>query len=62
MVGQDIYKALSNAQKTIRNVYADPKMTPQDKRRIIDTTYLQMIQMAQEGNRRFRQRQPAMAQ
>ena len=48
---EPIHKALTNAQRTIELIYANPKMTPEDKRRMIDTIYYQMADMAGEGNK-----------
>lgn len=52
--GQAIYKNISNQQKYIRNVYLDQNMSPEEKRRVIDDTYLSMIEQAREGIKLFR--------
>jgi hypothetical protein len=49
-----IQKALGAQAKAVRNVYRDPKMTPDEKRQYIDMAYLQMIKIAQVGNELFK--------
>ncbi len=46
-----IKTALTTAHKIVDAVYENPKMTPEEKRRIIDQTYLNMTTMAQAGNK-----------
>jgi hypothetical protein len=46
-----IKTALTNAHKIVDAVYENPKMTPEEKRRIIDQTYLNMSVMARAGNK-----------
>jgi len=48
---QGIRTALSNAHNTIDLVYRNPDMTPDEKRELIDQIYMQMIAMAQNGNK-----------
>lgn len=45
-----IRKALSAAMKTVRLVYRNPTMRPDEKRQLIDAMYSQMIGMATLGN------------
>lgn len=45
-----IKTALTNAHKIVDAVYENPKMAPEEKRRIIDQTYINMSVMAREGN------------
>lgn len=52
--GEEIYKAMNNQQKFIRSIYINPTMDPTEKRRLIDQTYLQMIELAKSGNQLFR--------
>ena len=47
---EGIRTALSNSMKLIRLVYKNPEITSDEKRQIIDSSYYQMIQMAQLGN------------
>lgn len=42
-------RSLSNASAAIRRVYQDPTMTPNEKRQLIDETYVQMIFIAKDG-------------
>jgi hypothetical protein len=44
-------EALGVQAKIIRNTMSDPNMTPTDKRQLIDSTYLQMINSAREANK-----------
>jgi len=46
-----IHKALTNSQRTIELIYANPEILPDEKRKLIDTVYLQMRDMASEGNK-----------
>ncbi len=48
---QGIRTALSNAHNTVDLVYRNPEMTPDEKRELIDQIYMQMIAMAQNGNK-----------
>lgn len=48
---QGIKTALSNAHNTIDLIYRNPDMTPDEKRELIDQIYMQMIAMAQNGNK-----------
>ena len=50
-----IHKSLGAQNKLIRNIYQDGSMTPDDKRKLIDETYLRMIETAKRGNDIFRQ-------
>jgi Large polyvalent protein associated domain 38/ParB-like nuclease domain len=50
---EGIHKALGVQFKAIRNIYADLKMPPRDKRQIIDSIYLHMIELAKRGNANF---------
>ena len=52
--GQKIYERISKQQKYVRDVYLDPKMSPEEKRRAIDDTYFSMIEDAREGIKLFR--------
>jgi hypothetical protein len=45
---------ISLQHKKIRDTYENPKLTPEQKRELLDTTYLQMIKIAQRGNDIFR--------
>lgn len=51
---ENMHKAMSNQFKFIRGVYLDKKMTPSEKRQIIDATYLQVIEIAKRGNELFK--------
>lgn len=48
---EKIKKAVSQAGKYVRLVYANPNLDPGEKRRIIDRTLIQMAIMAEDGNR-----------
>jgi hypothetical protein len=45
-----VHKALGNMRNVIDLVYRNPSMTGDEKRQLIDTIYLQMIQVAKQGN------------
>jgi hypothetical protein len=45
-----VHKALGNMRNVIDLVYRNPSMTGDEKRQLIDTIYLQMIQIAKQGN------------
>ena len=45
-----IEKALQRSQQLIDFAYANPTMTSEDKRQLIDKTYLLMIEIAKKGN------------
>ncbi len=47
---ESIHKALGQATHVIQFVQANPQITPDEKRQIIDATYGQMIYMARTGN------------
>jgi len=49
-----VHKALGQQMKFARDVAFNRTMTPADKRRLIDTTYLQAIDLAKTGNDIFR--------
>ncbi len=53
---EKIKTALGNAQRAVELVYANPKITPEEKRRLIDAIYLQMIEIAKAGNKLMEQR------
>ncbi|MBE0425779.1 MAG: hypothetical protein IBX72_03925 [Nitrospirae bacterium] len=45
------YKSLSNAHQLIDKVYANPELTSEEKRKLIDEIYLSMIRIARHGNK-----------
>ncbi len=47
---EGIKKGLSAQAQIIRNVNKDPTMSPDEKRQMIDGAYLQMIEIAKQGN------------
>ena len=47
------YNALGNANEFIHMVYDNPEIKADEKRRLIDNTYLDMINIAKEGNKIF---------
>lgn len=49
-----IKKALGAQLKLVRDTYRNPRMSPDEKRKFIDMSYLQMIKMAQTGNEVFK--------
>lgn len=51
----DIRTALSEHSATIRNIYKNGSMTPDDKRQLIDTLYYRMIEIAHAGNESLKQ-------
>lgn len=52
-----IAQALGAQHKAIQQIYLDPKMTPDDKKKLIEGTYYQMITEANYGNQLTRQYQ-----
>lgn len=46
-------ETITQQAQLIRLIYKNPSMTPEDKRQLIDTIYMQMIFMAQKGNEGF---------
>lgn len=46
---RDISKALGAYAQTIRGIYDDPEMSPENKRDAIDLTYVEMIDLAKEA-------------
>lgn len=56
-----IKAGLTNAQRLIQLVTKDPKMSEDDKRQLIDSTYYQMINMARMGNDTMRSIDQSMA-
>ncbi|MEO2054693.1 MAG: LPD38 domain-containing protein [Nitrospira sp.] len=46
---RDISKALGAYSQSIRGIYDDPKMSPEDKRDAIDLVYVEMIDLAKEA-------------
>ena len=58
--GDKLQKAIGAQMKMVRNAYQDKtKMTPDEKRQYIDMAYLQMIKMAQIGNKMFQETEEA---
>jgi hypothetical protein len=47
---ENVKAALTNGHRFVEAVYANPSITPEEKRKLIDQTYLSMISMAQAGN------------
>lgn len=47
------YEALRVAHRVVEAVYESPDLSPQEKRKFIDTLYLQMIVIAKRGNEMF---------
>ncbi len=47
------YKMMTNAQKFVHLVYANPTINPEEKRQLIDKTYLQMINVASQSNKQY---------
>jgi len=43
--------ALTNAHRIVELIYENPKITPEEKRRLIDQTYMNMTAIAREGNK-----------
>ena len=43
--------ALTNAHRLVDLIYENPDILPEEKRRMIDETYLNMTAMAREGNK-----------
>jgi len=43
--------ALTNAHRLVDLIYENPDILPEEKRRMIDETYLNMTAIAQEGNK-----------
>lgn len=50
-----IHEALGNSQRVVQLIYKNPSFTADEKRQLIDTTYMQMIEMAREGESMLRQ-------
>lgn len=48
-----IHRALGQQHKFIRDIHANKAMAPDEKRRIIDATYMQMIEFSKAGNAMF---------
>lgn len=44
-------EALTNLSKMIRLIHKNPEFTPDEKRQLIDSLYMQMILIAREGNK-----------
>lgn len=57
-----MHQALGAIRNTIDLVYRNPGMTGDEKRQLIDTMYLQMIQIASQGNEMFEQHEKVMKQ
>lgn len=57
-----MHQALGAIRNTIDLVYRNPSMTGDEKRQLIDTMYLQMIQIAAQGNEMFEQHERVMKQ
>jgi len=57
-----MHQALGAIRNTIDLVYRNPGMTGDEKRQLIDTMYLQMIQIAAQGNTMFEQHEKVMKQ
>ena len=53
---------LSQQSSLVRMIYASPGMTADDKRRLIDTIYYRMIELAKAGNQALDQLDAAGAQ
>lgn len=53
VTAEKIHQALGVQSKLIRGIYADKELTADDKRTLIDQTYLQMIELAKIGNQIF---------
>jgi hypothetical protein len=51
----DVREALSNAQASVRLIWDNPDMTPEEKRQLIDSMYSQMSAMADAGNEILRE-------
>lgn len=49
-MAEKIHKALGVQSKVIRGIYLDKTMTPEEKRTLINGTYLQMIELSRAGN------------
>ncbi len=48
------HKALGLQSKLVRDIYRNPKLTPEEKRTMIDQIYLGMIDIAKRGLQRFK--------
>lgn len=55
-----IHSALGNAHRMIQLVYKNPAIPAEEKRQIIDTAYMQMIEMARSGETALRQMKAAL--
>lgn len=53
-MAEKIHKAMGIQSKIIRDVYRDKEIKPEEKRALIDQTYLQMLELAKAGNGIFR--------
>jgi hypothetical protein len=56
--------ALTNAHRIVELVYENPKILPEEKRRMIDQTYINMSVIAREGNKvldKYKERKKAAA-
>lgn len=47
------YKAISNMQQAINNIYMNPNLTPEEKRTKMDSLYLDMIKFTKEVNKKI---------
>lgn len=54
-----LHRAIGTQLKLVRDVYRNPKMSPEEKRKFIDLSYMQVIKMAQTGNLIFKQTKDA---
>lgn len=50
-----IRETLTGLSRLVHDVYKNPEMTPSDKRQLIDTIYMNMIDLAKGGNELYRQ-------
>ena len=50
-----IREALTTHSVIIHNIWADPNMSTGDKRQAIDTLYFRMTELAENGNKQFRE-------
>lgn len=49
------YKALNNMNQTISNIYMNKNISPEEKRNLIDSIYLQMIAITKHANKQLPQ-------
>jgi hypothetical protein len=57
--------ALTNAHRIVELIYENPKILPEEKRRMIDQTYINMSVIAREGNKvldKYKEQKKAAAQ